>query len=153
MNVITAISMAEWVSYAPLLLTIVGWWFVNYKNDQREARKEYRSLVDASKKTVLEISTQVRKYYQDASSNLAPEIKWALDALEIDLLRIPDYKRGDYLLISYVNFTDACTGGEFEQSTRQPIDVNSLQIQNVIQTRNALLDSLEKWFSNKYKNI
>jgi hypothetical protein len=75
---------SDWLRFAPLLLTIIGWYFVNRQSNQRETRKEHRALVDIAKKQVSEISINAQKYLQDAESKLASDIKWAIDALEIE---------------------------------------------------------------------
>lgn len=141
---------SEWIRFAPLLLTIAGWYFVNKQSNLRETRKEHRALVDLAKKQILEISANAQKYIQEKDSKLAPDIKWAMEALEIELCRIPDFGRGSHVLICFVKFVDACTGGEFEQAHRAARPPDSPQAQAVVETRNRLIEAIEKWFSDRY---
>lgn len=135
----------------PLALTVVGWWWVNRQNNRREARKEHRALLDAAKRQVVDVSAKTVAYLQDADSVLAPEIKWAFDELEVELLRLPDFgKDGSELLRDFVLFTDACTGGRFEEAGRPAVGSASSEIQMVIWRRTRLLSALEAWFSKRY---
>lgn len=141
---------SEWVRFAPLLLTVAGWYFVNRQSNLRETRKEHRALVDLAKKQVMDVSANAQKYLQDKNSNMAPDIKWAIDALEIELCRIPDYGKASEVLMCFVKFVDACTGGEFEQVHRRELTPDSTQALAVTEARNRLLEALEKWFSGRY---
>lgn len=142
---------SEVLRYAPLFLTVVGWWWVNRQNNKRESRKEHRALVDAAKRQVVDVATKAVAYLQDSQSSLAPEIKWALDALEVELVRIPGFgSTKSQLLADFVAFTDACTGGMFEEADRKVVKLDSDEVQSVIRRRNGLLSGLEAWFITCY---
>jgi hypothetical protein len=143
--------VSEWFKYAPLLLTIAGWWIVNGQNNKREARKEHRALVDGVKRQVLELSVQSLKYLKDTESDLAPSIKWSFDALEVEFTRIPEYATAtSNMMLHFVAFSDACTGGTFEQANRESLDFASPEAQQIISTRNQLLETMESWFFQTY---
>jgi hypothetical protein len=145
-----SVPESEWLRYAPLLLTIAGWYFVNLQSNRRETRKEHRALLDITKKQVSEICANALKYLQDSDSKLAPEIKWALSSVEIEFCRLPGYGKSSPLLARYVSFVDACTSGDFEQIERLAESIDSPRSQAIVEARNALLESMESWFSSEY---
>jgi hypothetical protein len=54
------------------------------------------------------------------------------------------------LLARYVSFVDACTSGDFEQIERLAESIDSPRSQAIVEARNALLESMESWFSSEY---
>lgn len=141
---------SEWLRYAPLLLTIAGWYFVNLQSNRRETRKEHRALLDAAKKQATEICANALKYLQDTDSKLAPEIKWALSGVEIEFCRLPGYGKDSKLLSCYVSFVDACTSEDFEQKERLSQTLDSPRAQAIVEARNALIEAMEDWFRIEY---
>lgn len=145
---------SSWSLFAPVIATVLGWAVVNHQNDRREARKEYRSLIDSVKKQVVDVSDKAVSYLKDEDSQLSVDIKWALDVMEIEVSRIPGYAAmNSKIQAAYVAFTEACTGGKFEQADRSAVAADSYEVNMVILSRNALIQELETWFTKKYCGI
>lgn len=147
----TGTLLGELLRFAPLLLTITGWWLVNRQNNKREARKEHRVLVDTAKREIMKIADDATSYFMDTMSVLSPKIKWALDALEIELERMPHAGANHRdLSEAFINFAEACTGGEFEQKNRTRLDHTSAEVRAIHLTRNKLLSVMERHFDLVY---
>jgi hypothetical protein len=141
----------ELLRFAPLLLTIVGWWLVNRQSNKRETRKEHRALVDAAKREIVKIADDAASYFMDTMSPLSPKIKWSLDVLEIELERLPDAGAEHFMLFEALAcFAEACTGGEFEQKNRARLDHTSAEIREIYLTRNRLLSVVDRHFDRVY---
>lgn len=152
----TAISalLGELLRFAPLLLTIIGWWLVNRQSNKRETRKEHRALVDAAKREILRIADDAASYFMDTMSSLSPKITWSLEVLEIELERMPDAGANHKALFdALADFADACTGGEFEQKNRARLDHASGEIRSIYLTRNRLLSAIDQHFDLVYASL
>jgi hypothetical protein len=140
----------ELLRYAPLIMTVVGWWYVNSQSNRRETRKEHRALIDASKREVANIANEAAEYRCDVRSDLAPKIKWSLQALEIDLERLPGFFPTSEIMKGLMDFSDACTGGDFEMTERVAHLAESEEVRSIFAQRNLLIQHLEKWFRSQY---
>lgn len=136
--------------FLPVILTVVGWYLVNRQNNLRENRKEFRALFDRLKVDLMEISKKSVDYKLGGAADLSEKIKWALQDLEVDLERIPDFKESD-LMSAFVDFSDACMGEDFEVEGRRVLTVKSVEVQNVYLHRNRVVQLLETWFGSKFK--
>lgn len=142
-------NIAEWLRYAPLLLTIIGWSLVNWQNNKREDRKECRALIDAAKREIVRIADDATCYFMDTTSQLDRQITWSLDALEIEIERL--HSTGPHELVTvFSEFADACTSGEFQQKGRIPLGHESEQIRSIHLARNRMISSLENHFGQLY---
>lgn len=139
----------ELLRYAPLLLTIAGWWLVNQQNNKREARKECRALIDAAKREIVRIADDATRYFMDTTSQLDRQITWSLDALEIEIERLPPESTA-VPITAFSKFADACTSGQFQEKNRRQLDHTSDQIKAIHLARNHLISSLERHFDLLY---
>lgn len=141
----------ELLRFAPLLLTIIGWWLVNLQSNKRETRKEHRALVDAAKRDIAKIADDATSYFMDTMSPLSPKIKWSLHALEIELERMPHAGNNHNALFdALADFAEACTGGEFEQKNRARLEHASAEIGTIYLNRNKLLSAIDRHFDLVY---
>lgn len=142
----------ELLRYAPLLLTVAGWWVVNKQHNKREARKEHRALVDAAKREIARIADDAISYFTDTMSSLDHRIVWSLDALEIELARLPERQEPAPRHVdgspfdALIRFANACTGDQFQQKNRSRLDHTSEQIKAIHLCRNQLFAALEHHF-------
>ena len=140
---------AEWIQFITWALIVVGWAVVNLTNNGREARKEARSAVDSAKELISSISTTSVEYFTGTENDLTYEIKSGLELLEIELERIRGFA-GSHLFRAYLEFQEACTGGDFESASRQQHPKTSQVILAIVRARNGLVQSLEKKFREEY---
>lgn len=140
----------DWSKYIPLLLVVAGWAVVNHQNNRRETRKEMRASVDATKKAIIEVSRLAVDYYCGIGAEAAHEIKWSLQALEIELERLPGFDQRSSLLKRFVEFSEAATGGDFESADRPKRTRAAPEIAAIQHTRNLLIAELEVHFKKRY---
>lgn len=146
-----SVLLGELLRFAPLLLTVIGWWLVNRQSNKRETRKEHRALADAAKREILRIADDAASYFMDTMSSLSSKITWSLEVLEIELERMPNVGESHKALFdALANFADACTGGEFEQKNRARLDHASAEIRAIYLTRNRLLSAIDRHFDLVY---
>ena len=143
-------SLDDWSKYLPLLLVVAGWAVVNHQNNRRETRKEMRALLDSTKKATVEVARLAVAYYCDAEAEAAHEIKWSLQALEIELERLPGFDQRSRLLKKFVEFSEAATGGDFESADRPKRTRAAPEIASIQRTRNLLIAELELQFKKQY---
>lgn len=136
--------------YLAPLLVVVGWAVVNQQHNKRESRKEARTLVDSTKKAVVELAKMAVAYQVQANADLAHDIKAGLEALEIELERTPHFAKWSPLMERYIAFADAATGGDFETTERKQRTLTAPEVAEVQRTRNALLAELERQFRGEY---
>lgn len=145
-------TVSPLVQALALIAVLLGWYVTNRQNNRRETRKEGRSACDACKKYSLEITTKGRKYLCSRDSELAFEIKSELDLLEVELGRIPFFGIGknSSLMKSFIKFSDAITGGDFEEKNALNLDPMDDRIQIIVRFRNQLMQEIERQFKLQF---
>lgn len=142
---------ATLLPYLSLLGIVIGWFVANHQANRREDRKEARSLVDQVKSRANLIAEQSLQYQCEDKSELAVLIKSSIDALEIDLSRMPNFAvKNAPLITALIDFQDAVTGGDFETAGRIKRSAASDEIATVLRTRNRLLSEIERQFRAYY---
>jgi ethanolamine utilization microcompartment shell protein EutL len=140
-------GQASSLPYVALLVVVLGWFVSNAQANRREDRKEARASVDLSKKMILTIGDDALKYLCGGPNDIAVLIKSNLDALEVELSRMPHFRvRGAPLMGRLIDFQDAITGGDFETADRSAKSTTSAEVAQVLRTRNALLAETERQF-------
>lgn len=135
------------VGLLSLAVLIVGWGVVNHQHNRREDRKEFRTLTDRAKAAAVLIAKDALTLHCDGKTELTSQIKWDLDALELDLMLMPNYDtRGGPLLGRYVDFVDAVTGGDFESAAPRKLARDAPEVAAVLRARNFLLSEIERQF-------
>ena len=142
----------SYLPYASLLVVVVGWFVANHQANTREVRKEARSAVDEARKLIKEVANDSLKYFCEGKDELAVPIKSGLEALEVDLDRLPNFRVKDAPLMGrLVEFQDAVTGGDFEAKDRKRHPLDSAEVSAILRTRNALLAELERQFKAYFR--
>lgn len=133
---------------------MIGWAIVSWQANRREVRKEQRAVVDAAKKLAVECAAASSTYMCSEGRDEAAEgsIKSQLDLLEIELGRIPEYGEDRALVGAMAKFADACTGADFESSSKAARSRSDAEVLLISSTRNALLKALEENFSRRYSS-
>lgn len=142
---------APFLPYAPLILTIVGWYVANSTSAKREIRKEKRAEVDACCKMLADILGKARFYYTKPASD--PDAIKAGRELVFDLHRV--LQRIERLEKACPKFEvsgtcgelhEAATGGDFESSSRQALAHNDPVITRIEHWTHMTMDRLEDGF-------
>ena len=144
-----------WSAVLPWLapaVTVIGWAIVNWQNNRREERKEARALLDSAKKLAVELAAKAQDYMcqADRDEELEAEIKAGLDALEIELTRLPNYQSLRNLVSAVADFGDAATGADFESAARRARVRNEPEPQALVAARNTLLIRMEQVFASEF---
>lgn len=141
--------LAPW---APAALTILGWWVVNWQANRREIRKEQRSIADAAKKLTVSCADEAIGYHctKGRDESTEGQIKSQLELIEIELARIPEYREDKELVRAMAAFADACTGGEFESSSKGQLSRSDPLLVRISSERNFLLVRIEESFSRRF---
>lgn len=137
---------SAWVGY---LLVVIGWWFVNRTNNERETRKEARAAVDAAKKEVHAIAKRAIEYFTDLKCTATDDIKNSLELLEVELERLKDY-RTCQVMNRMAEFHEACTAADFESANRQVHGPTSPVIRDILFRRNRLIGEIERHYRETY---
>jgi len=147
-------SFDDFLKALPPMLVVIGWILVNYQNDKRELRKEARALVDAAKKSIVELAAKAVSYHVDGKVDTAYEIKAGIEALEVECERLPgaSFLRNSPLMLCLVAFADAMTGGDFESQSPQKKSPTSPEVAVILRTRTAMISELERVFRVHYLN-
>lgn len=142
---------APFIPYAPLILTIVGWYVANSASANREIRKEKRAEVDACCKMLADILGKARAYYTKPAID-AEAIKVGRE-LVFDLHRV--LQRIERLEKACPKFDasgtcgelhEAATGGDFESQSRQALPHNDPAIMKIEHWTHMTMDRLEDGF-------
>ena len=101
----------------PWLLVIIGWFFVDARNNKRELRKEKRALIDKINVDLNAIEKIAVEYHQNDYANvkMSQEIKISLDRVvkilnREKLLAQKDYKK-------FIEFRQAITLDNFDSNS------------------------------------
>lgn len=135
------------VGLLTLMSIVIGWVVVNHQHNRREDRKEFRALSDRAKALTASIAKDAMAFHCEGKTDLTAQIKWDLDALELELTLFPNYSVRDGPLLScYVAFADAVMGGDFEAAEPSKVDRNAPIVLAILRTRNALIGEIEHQF-------
>jgi len=142
--------MEDFTKWLPSLLVVIGWIIVNHQNNKRETRKECRSLIDDAKAAVIDVAAKAVLYHTEAKKELSVEILAAIDALEIECERLPNWVKGCPLMGCHAAFANAMTGGDFDSAEVEKKAANSPQVISIVRTRTEMLSELERIFRVHY---
>lgn len=138
------------LGWAPLLLTLVGWFIVNQQANKRETRKEKRSAADRCKKLTHDVATMGVEYWTGESESNAWRIRASLEELELELTQFPLYRNQSPLIARFNRLVDAITGGKFETKSRTAVDLNDSIVTSIRQSRTELIREIERQFQVHY---
>lgn len=133
----------------PVLIAVVGWILVNAQNNQRETRKEGRAAADNAKKLAMEASSLSIAYLKGSRDDPSA-VKAAFELLELELGRFKHFNDGSTLMVRFVEFDNAATGGDFESVDQPVYSAASLQVRKVLTSRNLLISEIERQFKTLY---
>ena len=119
------------------LIVVVGWFFVDWKNNRRELRKEKRALIDKINVDLNSIEKIAVEYHQNSHANIktSQEIKISLDRVVRILNREKLLARKDYK--KFIAFRQAITLDNFDSSSFFTQLDNSELLQNIFLTDRA----------------
>jgi hypothetical protein len=135
----------------PWVLVIIGWFFVDERNNRRELRKEKRALIDKINVDLNSIEKIAVEYHQNNYANvkMSQEIKISLDRVvkilnREKLLAQKDYKK-------FIKFRQAITLDNFDSNSFVVQLDGAELLQNIYLTKDDLLHAMEKKFNNDFR--
>ncbi|SJM92555.1 hypothetical protein [Crenothrix polyspora] len=138
----------QFITYA---LVIAGWFFVDWRNNKRELRKEKRSLIDRTHVDINSIESKAVEYHQGAHNNeqLSKEIKILLDRLIKVITREKLISNNNFR--KYSDFKRAITLNNFDSSSYICQPDNSELLDKIYSTKDNLVHEIEMKFSNDFR--
>lgn len=135
----------------PWVLVIIGWFFVDERNNRRELRKEKRALIDKINVDLNSIEKIAVEYHQNNYANvkMSQEIKISLDRVvkilnREKLLAQKDYKK-------FIKFRQAITLDNFDSNSFVVQLDGAELLQNIYLTKDDLLHAMETKFNNDFR--
>lgn len=137
------------------LVTMSGWFVSNGSANKREKRKEARTEIDACAKMAYEVLSLCREYLSsdpgaDTCSLLAAKIRFELQRLFLRVERIEKKYPQFELCNAAGELLDSATGGDFDSSTRKPLELNDPVLLKIEADVHHLIDELEEGFSRAF---
>lgn len=139
------------LAWAPLMVTLVGWYIVNHQNNKREARKEGRAAADRCKDLATSVCELGTKYWLGQPDAEAWHIKAQLDQLDVEIDCFPLYGGQSPLCDAVIKLIDAITDGDFETLSLKPHQPTDPRIANIRVARNRTLREIERQFKAHFK--
>lgn len=139
------------LAWAPLLVTLAGWFIVNHQNNKREERKEGRAGADRCKALANSACELGTKYWLGQSGADTWKIKAELEQLDLEIACFPLYNGQSPLALAVVGLMDAITDGDFETKSMTPAEPNDPRITNIRVARNCVLREVERQFRAHFK--
>jgi hypothetical protein len=135
----------------PWVLVIIGWFFVDERNNRRELRKEKRALIDKINVDLNSIEKIAVEYHQNDHANVktSQEIKISLDRVVKILKREKLLTQKDYK--KFIEFRQAITLNNFDSSGFVTQLDNSELLQNIYLTKDDLLHVMEIKFNDDFR--
>lgn len=145
--------------YAPLALTIIGWWVVAGTANKLQSRKEARAEVDACCVMTDDLLHSARKYHttaplsNEADTLAAREILFSLHRLLSRLQLLQDrYKKYD-LDGAMSDLYEAINGPNFQSHERTVHSIDSDFIADLEYKVHFLMDALERGFDDNFGQV
>ncbi|KAA0011175.1 hypothetical protein F0A17_13700 [Billgrantia pellis] len=135
------------------ILILGGWFVVNKQNNSRELRKELRSVLDAVRVDILDLSAESVKYHteqpgKDEDYNIV--MKFKRINRRVNRLPLSLHDRNNILNLIFL-FKKAVTLRNFETSKYERQAKNSQLVGEIEHAVEEVLDEIEHCFSRKFK--
>ena len=164
MPVSSTASLPVWTLYIPTLaplitwsLVIAGWRIVSNDNNLREKRKELRADIGKVIDVVDALEIKAIKYYMlgvnDETRLLEVEIKRDLKVLEAKLTLLSASESRFQTANMQRDLQTTLTGGDFEQSNRQPRLHNDGKLIEISSSTRELISFVESTYIAKYTSV
>jgi hypothetical protein len=138
------------------LVIILGWSIVNRQNNQREKRKEVRTLIDKVQELLNKIEIDAISYHTQVSNTeeLAFQLKRNLNQTLRDKLEILEIRQIDvsHCRNLHKELRKAVTLNNFDTANFQAQILSSSIIRGISLTKDRLSQELEKRFAQQYKD-
>ena len=133
------------------LIVIIGWFFVDWKNNRRELRKEKRALIDKINVDLNSIEKIAVEYHQNDHANVktSQEIKISLDRVVKILNREKLLVQKEYK--KFIAFKQSITLENFDSNGFIPQGDNSELLENISLTKDDLLHAMETKFNDDFR--
>lgn len=144
----------EWSQVITWLVVITGWYVVNDKNNDRENRKEVRSLIDSIQNMLDDIEKEAIQYHtNDQSEELSFQIKRNLNnnlSSKVKVLKLKGFEIGKCDKYRK-QLRQAITLKNFDTNDFQPQSFTSEIIRDILTSKGNFINEIEKCFSKNYK--
>lgn len=144
----------EWSQVITWLVVITGWYVVNDKNNDREKRKEVRSLIDSIKNMLDDIEKEAIQYHtNNQSEELSFQIKRNLNnnlSSKVKVLKLKGFEIGKCDKYRK-KLRQAITLNNFDTNGFQPQPFTSEIIRDILTSKGNFINEIEKCFSKNYK--
>jgi len=143
--------VSESCQFITPVIVIVGWFFVDWRTNNRELRKEKRSLIDKIHIDIDFIEKKAIEYHQAeyANEQVSKEIKILLGRLIKVINREELIVKKDFWIFSA--FKKAITLNNFDSSTFMCQSDNSELLDKIYATKDSLIDKVESEFSKRFR--
>lgn len=143
--------VSESCQFITPVVVIVGWFFVDWRTNKRELRKEKRSLIDKIHVDLDLIEKKAIEYHQATHANeqVGKEVKILLDRLIKVLNRENLISRKDFGKFSA--FKKAITLNNFDSSTFICQPDNSELLDKIYATKDILTHIIETNFNQSFR--
>lgn len=144
----------EWSQVITWLVIITGWYVVNDKNNDREKRKEVRSLIDSIQNMLDDIEKEAIQYHtNNQSEELSFQIKRNLNnnlSSKVKVLKLKGFEIGKCDKYRK-KLRQAITLNNFDTNGFQPQSFTSEIIRDILTSKGNFINEIEKCFSKNYK--
>ena len=144
----------EWSQVITWLAVITGWYVVNDKNNDREKRKEVRSLIDSIQNMLDDIEKEAIQYHtNNQSEELSFQIKRNLNnnlSSKVKVLKLKGFEIGKCDKYRK-KLRQAITLNNFDTNGFQPQSFTSEIIRDILTSKGNFINEIEKCFSKNYK--
>lgn len=145
------------VAIVPWILIIAGWLFVARDHDRRERRKELRAALSKLTERIHTCEREAHEYWMlpgnsEKASALGVSIKRLLQSIASERTRLQDACDMASSAAEFIAFRRACTGGEFEISTRAGVANASPKLAAISECAVDLVEKLELEFDRYADN-
>jgi len=144
----------EWSQVITWLVVITGWYVVNDKNNDREKRKEVRSLIDSIQNMLDDIEKESIQYHTNKQSEeLSFQIKRNLNnnlSSKVNVLKLRGFEIGKCDKYRK-QLRQAITLKNFDTNDFQPQAFSSEIIRDILISKGNFINEIEKCFSKNYK--
>lgn len=144
----------EWSQVITWLVVITGWYVVNDKNNDREKRKEVRSLIDSIQNMLDDIEKEAIQYHtNNQSEELSFQIKRNLNnnlSSKVKVLKLKGFEIGKCDKYRK-KLRQAITLNNFDTNGFQPQSFTSEIIRDILTSKGNFINEIEKCFSKNYK--
>lgn len=144
----------EWSQVITWLVVITGWYVVNDKNNDREKRKEVRSLIDSIQNILDDIEKEAIQYHtNDQSEELSFQIKRNLNnnlSSKVKILKLKGFEIGKCDKYRK-QLRQAITLNNFDTEKFEPQAFTSEIVRDILNRKGNFINEIETCFSKNYK--